>query len=80
MAAEPKKKNTRNRTVAEDTYSELEMYCIWLNEYYKGLRKAGFTVENALWFATTKESYPGWVKYGNPTPEQIEEFLEDEDE
>ena len=40
----PRKKKPRQvrkrRTVANEEYTELEMYCIWLNEYYKSLIKA----------------------------------------
>lgn len=77
MATQRKKKN---QTVAEDSYSELEQYCIWLNEFYKSLRKAGFSVENALWLLSTKESFPDWVKYGKIEVEDVVKFIEDEDE
>lgn len=77
MATQRKKKN---QTVAENSYSELEQYCIWLNEFYKSLRKAGFSVENTLWLLSTKESFPDWVKYGKVKVEDVVKFIEDEEE
>ena len=79
--ATPRKKPVRKvQTVADESYSKLEQYCIWLNEYYKALRKSGFNTDDALWLVVTKESYPKWVEYGAPTADQIADFLEDEDE
>ena len=42
----PRKKKIE--TVDTDSYSALETYCIWLNEYYKALKKSGFTESIAL--------------------------------
>ena len=58
--ATPRKKRTNK--VADEGYSKLEEYCIWLNEYYKSLRKAGFNNDNALWLTATKESFPDWFQ------------------
>ena len=55
----------RKVKVQDDTYSPLEMYCIGLNEYYKALRKAGFTVDIAMAMIMDKASYPEWLL---PTP------------
>jgi hypothetical protein len=55
------------------------MYCIWLHEYKKALRKAGFTNDDALWLVATKESFPDWVSYKAPTEKDIQNLL-DEDE
>jgi hypothetical protein len=74
------RKNNKVKVVADESYSKLEQYCIWLNEFYKALRKSGFTVDNALWLITSKDSFPDWIKHGNTSPEEIVTFLEDEDE
>jgi hypothetical protein len=75
MAA--RKKRT-TKTVADENYSKLDEHSIWLNEYYKSLRRAGFSVDNALWLISTKESYPDWI---NPlTQDDIRKHLEEEDE
>ena len=66
------------KTVADENYSKLDEHSIWLNEYYKSLRRAGFSVDNALWLISTKESYPDWI---NPlTQDDIKKHLEEEDE
>jgi hypothetical protein len=74
------KKNKVVRTVKEESYSELEIYCIWLNEYYTSLRKAGFPSEIALSLIMEKESYPDWIGYGKISNKQIQEHLDEEDE
>jgi hypothetical protein len=65
------------QTVADESYSALEQYCIWLNEYYRSLRKAGFSVEITLSLLMDRESYPDWVPYKNVKPEDFTD--EDED-
>jgi hypothetical protein len=80
MATPRKKKAPVVATVKEEAYSELEMYCIWLNEYYKALRGAGFTESLALGLLIDKGSYPAWVKYRMPSSGEIMDYLEDEDE
>lgn len=66
------------KTVADENYSKLDQHAIWLNEYYRSLRKAGFSVDNALWLIATKDSYPDWI---NPlTQDDIRKHLEEEDE
>ena len=62
MAARKKPKRVV-RTVKDEQYSELEMYCIWLNEYYRSLKKAGFPHDLALTIMMDKDSYPQWVPY-----------------
>ena len=77
----PRKKPVRKvATVKDDSYSELEMYCIWLHEYYNALLRAGFKSDLALTFTIDKGSYPEWVKYRTPSLGEIVEFIEDEDE
>ena len=39
MATKPRKP----KTVVDEGYSALDMYCIWLHEYHRALRRAGFT-------------------------------------
>lgn len=84
MAPRKKKPTPRSRkpkTVENEEYTALEMYCIWLNEYYKALLKAGFKSELALSFVMDKTSYPNWVEYRSPTEDEIKRYLdEDEDD
>jgi hypothetical protein len=72
-------KRRKPRTVADENYSELDMYCIWLHEYHRALRRAGFSNDNALWIISTKDSYPEWVLYKIPNETDIANLL-DEDE
>jgi hypothetical protein len=79
----PRKKKPqprKPRTVANEEHTQLEMYCIWLNEYYKSLLKAGFKSELALSFVMDKSSYPNWVNYKSPTEDEIKRYLDEEDE
>jgi hypothetical protein len=76
----PQPRSRKPRTVENEEYTALEMYCIWLNEYYNSLLKAGFKSELALSFVMDKSSYPGWVEYKAPTEEEIKKYLDEEDE
>jgi hypothetical protein len=66
------------QTVADESYSKLEEYCIWLNEYKRALRKAGFSNDDALWLVATKDSYPDWIN--GVTHRDIVQHLEDEED
>jgi hypothetical protein len=74
MAAPRKKKVA---TVKNESYSELEMYCIWLHEYYTSLTRAGFKSDLALTLIMEKNSYPEWITYGKI---DIEKYLEEDED
>jgi hypothetical protein len=74
--ATPRKRTVK--TVADNDYSKLEEYAIEVHEFYKALRKAGFTNDNALWLSSTRESYPQWMQ--SLSPEDIRKHIEDEDD
>ena len=76
--ATSRKRTTKVKTVADDDYSKLDEYAIELHEFYKSLRKAGFTNDNALWLLSAKETYPKWMR--ELSPEDIRKHIEDEDE
>jgi hypothetical protein len=67
-------------TVKDESYTELEMYCIWLNEYYGSLLKAGFKTDIALSLLMDKTSYPSWVPYRVPTEEELGKYLDEDDD
>ena len=69
---------TRKKTVVDDNYSKLDQYAIELHEFYKSLRKAGFTVDNALYILSAKQTYPDWMQSA-PTLDDVRKYL-DEDE
>ena len=75
MAAQRKRKTK----VADESYSKLDQYAIEVHEFYRSLRKAGFTVDNALWLASTAESYPNWMQH-NITLNDITQHIEDEED
>ena len=79
----PKRKtSTRVSTVKENDYTPLETYAIALNEYYKALRKAGFSVELALGILSDHHAYPGWLLPEPVDPNKIgsTEYEDDDDE
>ena len=69
---------TRKKKVVEEDYSKLDQYAIELHEFYKSLRKAGFTIDNALWILSAKEMRPEWM-VSAPTLDDVRKYL-DEDE
>ena len=48
----------RKKVLDLDTYNALDAYSISLHEYYKSLRKAGFSVELALGLMSDRGTYP----------------------
>lgn len=69
----------RKRAIDLDTYSALDAYCIGLNEFYKSLRKAGFTVDLALAIIVEPTAYPDWILPA--LPNRIDNIpYEDDDE
>ena len=73
MAARKRKVRT-----VDENYSKLDEYTISLHEYYKSLRKAGFSVDNALWLLASKESHPDWIQ--QVTIDDIRNHIEEEEE
>jgi hypothetical protein len=71
----PRKKTIKVKTVADENYSKLDQYAIELHEFFKSLRRAGFTVDNALWILSAKEMRPEWMK--DLSPEDIRKHIED---
>ncbi len=76
--ATSRKRTTRVKKVADDDYSKLDEYAIELHEFFKSLRRAGFTVDNSLWLLSAKETYPKWMR--ELSPEDIKKHIEEEDE
>jgi len=76
MAASKKKKVEPT----SDTYNKLEEYCIWLNEFYTSLLRAGFKHDIALAIMLDKDSFPDWVQFGTITDKDVSDYLEDEDD
>ncbi len=69
----------RKKAIDLDTYSALDAYCIGLNEFYKSLRKAGFSVDIALGILVERDAYPDWILPSLPNKIDPEPY-EDDDE
>lgn len=67
----------RTKTVESGDLTELEVHAIQVNEYYKALRKAGFSVEMALAVLDCRGSYPDWII---PEPKDIPFTYEDDED
>lgn len=67
----------RTKTVESGDLTELEVHAIQVNEYYKALRKAGFSVELALAVLDCRGSYPDWII---PEPKDIPFTYEDDED
>jgi hypothetical protein len=69
----------RKRVIDLDTYNALDAYCISLNEYYKSLRKAGFSEDMTFWLLLDRDSYPDWILPS--IPDRVDRIpYEDDDE
>jgi hypothetical protein len=69
----------RKRVIDLDTYNALDAYCISLNEYFKSLRKAGFSEDMAFWLLLDRDSYPDWILPS--IPDRVDRIpYEDDDE
>jgi hypothetical protein len=51
----------RRKVIDVTDYSALDQYCIGLNEYYKSLRRAGFSVDHSLYLITAPQTYPATI-------------------
>ena len=77
--ATSRKRTTRVKKVADNDYSKLDEYAIELHEFFKSLRRAGFTIDNALWILSAKEMRPEWMQTA-PTLEDVRKYMDEEDE
>ena len=79
----PVKKTTATRVMKKDEYedySPLEQYCIGLHEYYKALKKAGFTESWIMSLLGDKDTYPDWIIPDLPNKIDPIPFEDDEDD
>jgi len=61
------------------TYSAMDAWAIALNEWYKSLRRAGFSTDLALGIILERDSFPDWIL--PKLPNQIDpKPYEDDDE
>jgi hypothetical protein len=67
------------KALEDQGYSALDAYCIGIYEYYKSLRKAGFSDSIALFMIAEPQSYPAWILPNPVDPEKFGNY-EDEDD
>jgi len=71
----------RKRPVIDlDTYSALDAYAIALNEYFKSLKRAGFSEKHCFWLISDRESFPDWIIPNLPNRIDNIPYEDDEDE
>ena len=69
------------KQLQDQGYSPLEAYCIGLHEFWKGLKKAGFTTDIALGIICEKSAYPDWILPSPINPSIPEpDWYDDDDE
>jgi hypothetical protein len=78
MTAKKKPVTRRKKAIDLDTYSALDAYCISINEYFKSLRRAGFSETHALWIIADREAFPDWILPTLPNKIDADPY-EDED-
>jgi hypothetical protein len=70
----------KKKVIDLDTYNALDAWCIALNEYYKSLRRAGFSEGISLFMVTDRDSYPDWILPSIPNRIDNIPYEDDEDD
>jgi hypothetical protein len=69
----------RKKAIELQDYSALDAYAIGLNEFYKSLRRAGFSVDMALGIIIEPNAYPDWILPKIPNDLEPKPYEDDED-
>jgi hypothetical protein len=69
----------QRKVIDLDTYNALDAWAISLQEMYRSLRRAGFSVDIALAVILEPLAYPAWILPQPIDPERFGDY-EDEDE
>ena len=70
----------RKKAITLEDYSALDAYCIGLHEYYKSLKKAGFSESWIMALLSDKDTYPDWILPSIPNKIDPIPYEDDEDE
>lgn len=70
----------KKKVIDLDTYSALDAHAIAVNEWYKSLRKAGFSVDLALGIIVEPSAFPDWMIPDLPNKIDPLEYIDDEDD
>ena len=69
----------KKQVIDLNTYSALDAHAIALNEWYKSLRRAGFSVDLAHGIIVERDAFPDWIL--PPIPNTLDpKPYEDDDE
>jgi hypothetical protein len=70
----------KKRVIDLETYGALDAWAISLQEMYKALRRAGFSVDLALAVIVEPMAYPRWILPDPIEPEKLGDYEDDEDD
>lgn len=70
----------KKKVIDLDTYNALDQWAISLNEMYKALRRAQFSVDIALAIIMERDAYPDWILPNLPNKIDNLPYEEDEDD
>lgn len=69
----------RKKAIELQDYTALDAYAIGLNEFYKSLRRAGFSVDLCLAIIIEPSAYPDWILPKIPNDLEPKPYEDDED-
>jgi hypothetical protein len=69
----------RKKAIELEDYTALDAYCIALHEWYKSLKRAGFTDSWIVVLITDKDAYPDWILPKIPNDLEPKRYEDDED-
>ena len=69
----------RKKAIELEDYTALDAYCIALHEWYKSLKRAGFTDSWIVVLITDKDAYPDWILPKIPNDLEPKPYEDDED-
>ena len=70
----------KKQVIDLDTYNALDAHAIALNEWFKSLRRAGFSVDLALGIILERDAFPDWLLPSLPNKIDNIPYEDDEDE
>jgi len=68
------------KALEDQGYSKLDAFCIGLYEYYRSLRKAGFSEAITLYMITEPQSYPAWILPDPVDPNKFGNYKDEDDD
>jgi hypothetical protein len=69
----------RKKAIELEDYTALDAYCIALHEWFKSLKRAGFSDSWIVVLITDKQAYPDWILPKIPNDLEPKPYEDDED-